>query len=157
MTSCLCSTEPRLQVEFYYIPAVISPTSQQMIYRSRSASFYPSSIDSHLYVSIYLCIYVSSCRSDVYVQSINNKHRHHHQLVQQCVCCVLTGKSVGIVTTTRVQHASPSGNYAHTPDRDWYSNSYLPTEAVQNGCRDIAWQLVHNTEINVRGRGGRLK
>ena len=68
------------------------------------------------------------------------------------VCRVFTGKSVGIVTTTRVQHASPGANYAHTPDRGWYSDSKLPPEAVKNGCRDIAWQLIKNTEINVRGR-----
>ncbi|KAG7217535.1 hypothetical protein INR49_021462 [Caranx melampygus] len=65
------------------------------------------------------------------------------------------GKSVGIVTTTRVQHASPSANYAHSADRSWYSDSDLPTEAVKNGCHDIAYQLVHNTEINVILGGGR--
>ncbi|KAJ3599083.1 hypothetical protein NHX12_033046 [Muraenolepis orangiensis] len=64
-------------------------------------------------------------------------------------------KSVGIVTTTRVQHASPGANYAHTPDRSWYSNADLPFEAVTNGCRDIAWQLVNNTEIDVILGGGR--
>uniref|UniRef100_A0A4W6D7Y0 alkaline phosphatase n=1 Tax=Lates calcarifer TaxID=8187 RepID=A0A4W6D7Y0_LATCA len=65
------------------------------------------------------------------------------------------GKSVGIVTTTRVQHASPGASYAHSADRNWYSDSDLPSEAVQNGCRDIAYQLVHNTEINVILGGGR--
>ncbi|XP_037530495.1 intestinal-type alkaline phosphatase [Nematolebias whitei] len=65
------------------------------------------------------------------------------------------GKSVGIVTTTRVQHASPSANYAHSANRDWYSDSDLTSEAVQNGCRDIAYQLVHNTEIDVILGGGR--
>lgn len=59
------------------------------------------------------------------------------------------GKSVGIVTTTRVQHASPGANYAHSADRGWYSDSDLTPEAVQNGCRDIAYQLIHNVEINV--------
>ena len=67
------------------------------------------------------------------------------------VCRVFAGKSVGIVTTTRVQHASPGANYAHTPDRGWYSDIELPPDAVRNGCRDIAWQLIKNTEINVRG------
>ncbi len=62
--------------------------------------------------------------------------------------CVL-GKSVGIVTTTRVQHASPGANYAHVADRSWYSDSDLPAEALENGCHDIAYQLIHNTEINV--------
>nr|XP_057929045.1 alkaline phosphatase-like [Doryrhamphus excisus] len=65
------------------------------------------------------------------------------------------GKSVGIVTTTRVQHASPGAAYAHTANRGWYADSDLSTEAVQNGCRDISYQLVHNTEINVILGGGR--
>ncbi|KAK9519438.1 hypothetical protein VZT92_022167 [Zoarces viviparus] len=65
------------------------------------------------------------------------------------------GKSVGIVTTTRVQHASPSANYAHSADRNWYSDSDLTPEAIQNGCRDIAYQLVHNIEIDVILGGGR--
>ncbi|KAM4740048.1 uncharacterized protein FYW61_004305 [Anableps anableps] len=65
------------------------------------------------------------------------------------------GKSVGIVTTTRVQHASPAASYAHSANRDWYSDSDLTMEAVQNGCRDIAHQLVHNTEIDVILGGGR--
>uniref|UniRef100_A0A096M6R2 alkaline phosphatase n=1 Tax=Poecilia formosa TaxID=48698 RepID=A0A096M6R2_POEFO len=65
------------------------------------------------------------------------------------------GKSVGIVTTTRVQHASPAASYAHSADRDWYSDSDLPKEAVQNGCHDIAYQLIHNTEIDVILGGGR--
>nr|XP_046248803.1 alkaline phosphatase-like [Scatophagus argus] len=65
------------------------------------------------------------------------------------------GKSVGIVTTTRVQHASPGASYAHSADRSWYSDSDLTPEAVQNGCRDIAHQLVYNTEINVILGGGR--
>uniref|UniRef100_A0A3Q3GE87 alkaline phosphatase n=1 Tax=Labrus bergylta TaxID=56723 RepID=A0A3Q3GE87_9LABR len=65
------------------------------------------------------------------------------------------GKSVGIVTTTRVQHASPGAAYAHTANRNWYADSDLTPEAVKNGCRDIAYQLVHNTEINVILGGGR--
>lgn len=63
---------------------------------------------------------------------------------------LVSGKSVGIVTTTRVQHASPAAAYAHVASRDWYSDADLPEEAVQNECRDIAYQLVYNTEINVR-------
>ncbi|NXX79583.1 PPBI phosphatase, partial [Urocolius indicus] len=65
------------------------------------------------------------------------------------------GKAVGIVTTTRVQHASPSGTYAHVVNRNWYSDSSMPTEAIQQGCKDIAWQLVHNVDINVILGGGR--
>lgn len=54
------------------------------------------------------------------------------------------GKSVGIVTTTRVNHATPSAAYAHSVDRDWYSDSEMPVEAVQAGCKDIARQLFEN-------------
>lgn len=65
------------------------------------------------------------------------------------VGCDGAGKAVGIVTTSRVQHASPSGTYAHVVDRDWYADSSMPAEAIAQGCKDIAWQLVHNVDINV--------
>ncbi|NXP03661.1 PPBI phosphatase, partial [Thinocorus orbignyianus] len=65
------------------------------------------------------------------------------------------GKAVGIVTTTRVQHASPSGTYAHVVDRNWYADSSMPAEARTQGCKDIAWQLVHNVKFNVIMGGGR--
>lgn len=61
----------------------------------------------------------------------------------------LPGKSVGIVTTTRVQHASPAASYAHSADRSWYSDAQLPEAAVSEGCTDIASQLVNNVDINV--------
>ncbi|XP_030432374.1 alkaline phosphatase, germ cell type-like isoform X3 [Gopherus evgoodei] len=68
----------------------------------------------------------------------------------------LSGKSVGIVTTTRVQHASPGASYAHVVNREWYSDADLPKEAARQGCKDIAYQLVHNTDINVILGGGRM-
>ncbi|CAB1349175.1 unnamed protein product [Coregonus sp. 'balchen'] len=36
------------------------------------------------------------------------------------------GKSVGIVTTTRVQHATPAATYAHSASRRWYSDADVP-------------------------------
>ncbi|KAM9279669.1 intestinal-type alkaline phosphatase-like [Morus bassanus] len=65
------------------------------------------------------------------------------------------GKAVGIVTTTRVQHASPSGTYAHVVNRNWYADASMPMDALREGCKDIAWQLVHNVDINVILGGGR--
>ncbi|XP_053894826.1 intestinal-type alkaline phosphatase-like [Malaclemys terrapin pileata] len=65
------------------------------------------------------------------------------------------GKSVGIVTTTRVQHASPAGNYAHVVNRDWYADASMPAAALQENCKDIAWQLVHNINFTVILGGGR--
>ncbi|KAL8188208.1 UNVERIFIED_CONTAM: hypothetical protein K2H54_063073 [Gekko kuhli] len=61
------------------------------------------------------------------------------------------GMSVGIVTSTRVQHASPSGNYAHTVNRNWYADSEMPSSAIAEGCKDIARQMVENVDITVGG------
>nr|XP_054333488.1 intestinal-type alkaline phosphatase isoform X2 [Pongo pygmaeus] len=65
------------------------------------------------------------------------------------------GKSVGVVTTTRVQHASPAGTYAHTVNRNWYSDADMPASARQEGCQDIATQLISNMDIDVILGGGR--
>lgn len=66
-----------------------------------------------------------------------------------CVSVQCPGKSVGIVTTTRVQHASPAAAYAHSVSRSWYSDSDLPFSARKHGCVDIATQLVTNVDIDV--------
>ncbi|XP_059962314.1 intestinal-type alkaline phosphatase-like [Mesoplodon densirostris] len=65
------------------------------------------------------------------------------------------GKSVGVVTTTRVQHASPAGTYAHTVNRNWYSDTDMPDQAKKEGCQDIATQLIGNMDIDVILGGGR--
>lgn len=52
------------------------------------------------------------------------------------------GWATGIVTTTRITHATPAAAYAHSPDRDWESDADMPGNAAQHGCRDIARQLV---------------
>ena len=68
------------------------------------------------------------------------------------------GLSTGVVTTTRITHATPGGTYAHTPDRDWESDVTTPADAQAQGCRDIARQLVeftHGHGIDVIFGGGR--
>ncbi|XP_043301617.1 intestinal-type alkaline phosphatase-like [Cervus canadensis] len=65
------------------------------------------------------------------------------------------GKSVGVVTTTRVQHASPAGAYAHTVNRNWYSDAQMSAGAKKEGCQDIATQMVYNMDIDVILGGGR--
>lgn len=62
----------------------------------------------------------------------------------------LVGKSVGIVTTTRVQHATPATTYAHSASRKWYSDADMPDSAKKEGCTDISSQLLKNTDIDVR-------
>lgn len=67
------------------------------------------------------------------------------------------GLATGIVTTTRVTHATPAATYAHTPERDWENDSQLPAEALEHGCQDIAAQLLafrHGQGLNVVLGGG---
>src|SRR5690606_19174090 len=67
------------------------------------------------------------------------------------------GLATGIVTTTRITHATPAATYAHSPDRDWEGDANLPPEAKSQGCRDIARQLIdfdHGNGIEVALGGG---
>jgi len=65
------------------------------------------------------------------------------------------GMSTGVVTTTRVTHATPAVNYAHIANRDWESNESLPPGAT---VKDIARQLIefpHGDGLDVVLGGGR--
>ncbi|XP_015926819.1 alkaline phosphatase, tissue-nonspecific isozyme-like [Parasteatoda tepidariorum] len=67
------------------------------------------------------------------------------------------GKATGLVTTTRVTHATPAAMYGHSPSRYWESDSKIPVED-RKLCKDIARQLVENDpgrNINVILGGGR--
>ncbi|RUS91551.1 hypothetical protein EGW08_000666, partial [Elysia chlorotica] len=58
------------------------------------------------------------------------------------------GKSVGVVSTARISHATPAATYAKSPDRRWESDRLVP-ESEKN-CKDIAYQLVmQNPRIQV--------
>ena len=62
------------------------------------------------------------------------------------------GKSTGIVTTTRVTHATPAAAYAHIFDREMesYDGEFFKDEHFNQGCKDIAAQLIEdNSFINV--------
>lgn len=68
------------------------------------------------------------------------------------------GLSTGVVTTTRITHATPAAAYAHTPQRNWEDDADLPEQAKSEGCIDIARQLVefnHGDGIEVVLGGGR--
>ena len=55
-----------------------------------------------------------------------------------CVLWNLTfilGKKTGVVTNTRITHATPANAYANSAERNWESHS-------GNDCEDIAKQLV---------------
>ncbi|XP_023300319.2 alkaline phosphatase [Lucilia cuprina] len=68
------------------------------------------------------------------------------------------GMLTGFVTNTRVTHATPAALYAHTPDRRWECEQKMPIEAQNEGCKDIARQLIEDLtgqNINVIMGGGR--
>ncbi|MDY8109074.1 alkaline phosphatase [Fulvimarina sp. 2208YS6-2-32] len=52
------------------------------------------------------------------------------------------GKSVGVVSTARITHATPAGVYAKTASRDWEASA-------PEGCTDIATQLVEQMKAGV--------
>ncbi|KAG8254873.1 hypothetical protein J6590_106458 [Homalodisca vitripennis] len=68
------------------------------------------------------------------------------------------GKATGIVTNTRVSHATPAALFAHSASRYWEDDSKVPPGA-RKVCKDITRQLVENEpgrSINVP-RDGRIK
>ncbi|KAM7361713.1 alkaline phosphatase 5 [Cochliomyia hominivorax] len=53
------------------------------------------------------------------------------------------GKSTGVVTTTRITHASPGGVYAHIAHRDWENDQEVNVNCgINSGVDDIAYQLI---------------
>ncbi|XP_067658772.1 alkaline phosphatase-like [Haliotis asinina] len=77
-----------------------------------------------------------------------------HKVTSIADWAMAAGKSVGIVTTTRVTHATPAAAYAHVAERGWEGDSEMTS--VTGGCSDIAKQLVDdNPDIKVILGGGR--
>jgi hypothetical protein len=64
------------------------------------------------------------------------------------------GKHTGIVTTTRVTHATPAALYAHSNNRDWECDSSVPP-AFKDCIKDIARQLIEDEPAKyvLRDRG----
>ena len=50
------------------------------------------------------------------------------------------GRATGVVSTARLTHATPGATYAHTPFRDWESDSDI--KVANCGTKDIARQLI---------------
>jgi alkaline phosphatase len=74
-----------------------------------------------------------------------------NQLFTALELAEIAGLSTGIVTTTRITHATPAATYAKSPERNWEDNSKLPAAAVAAGCEDIASQLI-NFKANLQAR-----
>jgi alkaline phosphatase len=65
------------------------------------------------------------------------------------------GKSVGVISTARITHATPAAVYARTVNRDWEDNTSIPEGCTQ---LDIAAQLIEQMKsgvIDIAMGGGR--
>ncbi|KAF5271195.1 hypothetical protein FQA39_LY08202 [Lamprigera yunnana] len=89
-------------------------------------------------------------------EGMNNASNRVNSIAHQSQ---LAGKRSGIVTTTRVTHASPAGAYAHIASRDWEADTdVINDEKNPEKCIDIAQQLIHGEtgkNFNVIFGGGR--
>ena len=52
--------------------------------------------------------------------------------------------ATGVVTTTRVTHATPGATFSHSADRNWENDSDVPAEGKAAGCIDIARQQIES-------------
>ncbi len=68
-----------------------------------------------------------------------------------------SGMATGVVTNTRVTHATPASTFGHGPERNWEADVDLPDTAKASGCVDLARQLVESAHgPDVIMGGGRM-
>lgn len=82
------------------------------------------------------------------------QQNHVNSIIKQAIDA---GKSTGIITNTRITHATPAAAYAHISNRRWECDSYIP-KTLDPACKDIARQLIEDepgNKINVIMGGGR--
>lgn len=88
-------------------------------------------------------------------QCAGSQDHHLQSLVEKAESA---GLRTGVVTTTRLTHATPGSTYAHAPSRDWEDDSRLTDEAKAEDCKDIARQFIdfpYGDGIDVAMGGGR--
>ena len=66
------------------------------------------------------------------------------------------GLSTGLITTTRITHATPAAFYGHSVSRDWEQAADIDPRAAKFGCTSLADQLLKAMPDMVLG-GGREK
>jgi len=70
------------------------------------------------------------------------------------------GLATGVVTTTRLTHATPAATFARSPDRNWEDDYAIAPAAAAAGCRDIARQFIEpriGNGVDVTLAGGRAQ
>lgn len=107
----------------------------------------------------------SSCAANALMHSIKNNRRgigvNANVLSSQCQFndndrtysiakwAQEAGLGTGLVTNTRVTHATPASAYAHVSERDWENDASISQECRDNSNNsnlDIAYQMVYNEE-----------
>nr|AKH49607.1 alkaline phosphatase 2 [Helicoverpa zea] len=75
-------------------------------------------------------------------QAASNTATHVESIAEWALA---DGRDVGIVTTTRITHASPAGTFAKTANRSWENDGEVSQMGLDaKDCPDIAHQLVHH-------------
>lgn len=91
-------------------------------------------------------------------EAANRTINHAHSILHWAQ---KAGKRTGVVTTTRVTHASPAGTYAHVANREFECDAdVIRFEQNLAECRDIAKQLIMDApgrDLDVIFGGGRSK
>lgn len=94
---------------------------------------------------------VSAAVGRVDCEAVKNESNRVHSIAKWAQ---EAGKRTGLVTTTRVTHASPAGIYAHVADRGWEDDVSLSADGQNlTECIDIARQLIFGEtgrHLNVR-------
>lgn len=83
-----------------------------------------------------------------------------HETVSALELAAAAGQSTGVVTTTRITHATPAATYGHIADRDWEADMEIPAKQRAPDCIDLARQLVEfplGGGIDVALGGGRTE
>lgn len=55
-----------------------------------------------------------------------------------------TGLATGVVTTTRITHATPAATFTRSADRNWENDEQMLSVKGSDACSDIARQLIEN-------------
>lgn len=79
---------------------------------------------------------------DQYARYDDCESAQGRELVTLLDLAALGGMATGVVTNTRITHATPAALFARTPSRRWESDASMPASALDAGCIDIARQLV---------------
>jgi len=82
------------------------------------------------------------------------------EVVSALELAAAAGLATGVVTTTRITHATPAATYGHLPERNWEVDAEMSDKDRAAGCVDFAQQLVDfriGDGITVAFGGGRTE